>query len=487
MERQCRFSAVAMLRAISATELVKERPQFGQTIRPARGSVLASPEIASYDPNPDYFFHWLRDSSIVIDALRELFAEGAVGGEALEYFIDFIRFSLRLCRLDGRDLSRRIDFREAIDPAFLKHVRPESELEQIFGDRTLGEARYNPDGTLDVIKWGRPQNDGPALRALTLLRLCHLEAFRKRANETALKELLEFDLDYTLKHWREPCVDLWEEIFGRHYYTRIVQHAALADGSKWMAAMGDASRAEAYRAAAQEIGLSLDAHFDAQEGVYLTCLPQTRDAPGVPLARRLDIAVILGVIHAARTEGAHSVLDPKILATLARLERLFESEYQINRDRAPNSAPAMGRYAGDVYYSGGAYYFSTLGAAQFYFRFAEAIGKGAAIPVSNENRSLLAQMLAEAPEALTGQLLETKFRRRLFRAFYDRGDMFMAMVRAHTPATGELSEQFDQTNGGQTSAKNLAWSYAAFITAVASRRAAAAAMLDAGLFDQELK
>jgi len=29
---------------------------------------------------------------------------------------------------------------------------------------------------------------------------------------------------------------------------------------------------------------------------------------------------------------------------------------------------AMGRYAGDVYYSGGAYYFSTLAAAEFCFR-----------------------------------------------------------------------------------------------------------------------
>jgi GH15 family glucan-1,4-alpha-glucosidase len=37
----------------------------------------------------------------------------------------------------------------------------------------------------------------------------------------------------------------------------------------------------------------------------------------------------------------------------------------------------------------------------------------------------------------------------------------MAVVRAHTPASSELSEQFDQTNGAQTSAINLTWSYAA--------------------------
>ena len=95
------------------------------------------------------------------------------------------------------------------------------------------------------------------------------------------------------------------------------------------------------------------------------------------------------------------------------------------------AAPAMGRYAGDVYYSGGAYYFATLGAAEFYYRLAAA----------SRDRDLIA-----------------------------KGDSFMATVRAHTPASGELSEQFDRTTGAQTSAKNLAWSHAALITALAARR-----------------
>jgi glucoamylase len=479
MERQYRYSAAAMLRAISATRLIKERRHLGQTIRPARGSVLASPEIASYDPNPDYFFHWLRDSSIVMDALRELIAEQAIDEKALECFVDFIRFSLGLCRLDGRDLSRGADFRRAADPEFLKNIRSESELNQIFGDRALGEVRYNPDGTLDVIKWARPQNDGPALRALTVLRLLRLEAFQEYASEDSCKELLELDLDYTLRHWRETCLDLWEEISGSHYYTRIVQYAALDDGSKWMAAMSDTFRAENYRTASLEIGRRLDDHFDPREGVYLACMSGRHATPGISRARQLDISVILGAIHSGRLQGAHSVLDPKILATLAQLESLFAAEYRINRERAVNCAPAMGRYAGDVYYSGGAYYFSTLGAAQFYFSFAEALAKGATIPVSTENRSLLANMLAEPSDAFAAQSLGAQFRKRLYKAFLDRGDMFMEMVRAHTPATGELSEQFDQTNGSQTSAKNLAWSYAAFITAFLSRKLAKAAMRDA--------
>src|ERR1700736_5862063 len=79
IERQYRISAAAMLQSISAVHLVKERPGFGQTIRPAKGSVLASPAIASYDPDPDYFFHWLRDSAGVIDALRILIEDQTCG------------------------------------------------------------------------------------------------------------------------------------------------------------------------------------------------------------------------------------------------------------------------------------------------------------------------------------------------------------------------------------------------------------------------
>jgi len=57
---QARIAAAAMLAAISATHLVKDRPGFGQRIVPRPGSVLASPVPAAYDPDPDYFFHWFR-------------------------------------------------------------------------------------------------------------------------------------------------------------------------------------------------------------------------------------------------------------------------------------------------------------------------------------------------------------------------------------------------------------------------------------------
>jgi glucoamylase len=128
-------------------------------------------------------------------------------------------------------------------------------------------------------------------------------------------------------------------------------------------------------------------------------------------------------------------------ATLARLEALFDAAYPINHGRAAGRGPAMGRYAGDVYFSGGAYYFSTLGAAEFCYRVAALGGARGRDP----------------------------------RHWFERGDAYLATVRAYTPASGDLSEQFDQRSGAQTSAKHLAWSYAAFISCVSARRIAATA------------
>jgi glucoamylase len=112
---------------------------------------------------------------------------------------------------------------------------------------------------------------------------------------------------------------------------------------------------------------------------------------------------------------------------------LFDAAYQINRNRPVGRGPAMGRYDGDAYYSGGAYYFSTLGAAEFCFRAA-----------------------AGATEAAD---------------WIRRGDAYLETVRAYTPENGDMSEQFDQRTGAQTSARHLAWSYACFVSCVAARRA----------------
>ncbi|MGH6799981.1 MAG: glycoside hydrolase family 15 protein, partial [Methylocella sp.] len=80
--------------------------------------------------------------------------------------------------------------------------------------------------------------------------------------------------------------------------------------------------------------------------------------------------------------------------------------------------------------------------------------------------------LCAADHSLALPDLAPVHQKRHFEALLRRGDKFMATVAAYTPSSGELSEQFDQATGVQTSAKSLAWSHAALITAFARRKAA---------------
>ena len=106
IEAQYHHCAHQILRSISATDIIKQRPGFGLAVQAGVGSVVASPVLASYDPEPDYFFHWYRDASVVMDALRILYERGTLGDEALQLFEEFVRFSLGADQLDGRSYGR---------------------------------------------------------------------------------------------------------------------------------------------------------------------------------------------------------------------------------------------------------------------------------------------------------------------------------------------------------------------------------------------
>jgi glucoamylase len=471
IERQYRQAAAGMLPSLSAVSVVKHRPGFGQTVTPKKGSIVASPVLAAYDPDPDYFFHWFRDSAVIIDALRLIRADGLIApAAALEYFHDFVEFSLSLLTLEGSSLVTSSAWRAGVQPDFAKFIRTDADLGAVHGSLVSAEARANPDATLDISNWARPQHDGPPLRLLSVLRWVRDVTFEP-APGAAVAQLVRADIAFTRGRWRIPSFDIWEEEKGQHYYTLRVAAEALEEGARWLESRGgrggtqgdgtgDLEEARLCRADSQAILKTLDGYWLEDAGYYRSRVLEG----GAQTSKELDIAVIFAAIHGAGDAGAraggratahevvraaagataheaahavpHSVHDPRMQSTLSRLEALFDAEYPINRNRPAGRGPALGRYKGDVYYSGGAYYFSTLAAAEFCFRAAVGTHAGSA-----EGR-----------------------------VFVERGDGYLETVRTYTPASGDMSEQFDQKTGAQTSARHLAWSYAAFISSVVARR-----------------
>jgi glucoamylase len=425
IEHQAAISARKLAGAVSATHLTFHRPGFGQVVRPAKGSVLASPETTLGD-GPDYFFHWIRDAAAVMEAIRILAVRGPDAAAWTERFLDCVRFSLALGRLSGADLLRS-GVRARVTPDFQKFVRPEAEIAAVSGERVLGDVRYGADGTLDFIKWARPQHDGAALEALVAIRFWKND---RSSDPTALEELIKRDLDYSARHIADPCTDIWEEERGEHYYPRLVQCVALEAGTAWMADRGDAVSGERYLAAAEHLAPVLDGFWSAADGFYRSRMP----AEGVTASKALDVSTILAVLHAGRERGAHSVLDERVGETLKRLKSHFARAYPINHVRGIPFA--LGRYPGDRYFDGSAWYLASFAAAEYEYRRAYLL----------RDRSLVT-----------------------------RGDAILEAVRTVIPPSGELSEQFHPTTGAQLSARNLTWSYAAFLTAWDARKTALAA------------
>ncbi len=427
--RQARVSAANLERAISATHLCRRREGFGQIVVPAPGSVLASPEMADWDPEPDYFFHWLRNSAIVMYAVAGLM--GDAEGEADRarwrlHFGDFVSFSPALSRLDGPAFLARSRHRSATWADHQQFLRPDAEISALAGDAVLAEARFNPDGTIDITRWSRPQYDGPALRALACLR--YLAAGGAETDE--LRSLLRLDLAFTARHADHSCIGPWEEeeAQAHHYFTALVQLGALAHGRRW--AEADAA---VWQAAEDRLRAGLARRWSNRHGVYAAA----RDDPAGSPGDLVDAAELVAVVSAALPSGAHSADDPRVHATQAAIEDMFARTLPINRALPAGSAPALGRWRGDRYFGGGAWYPTTLAAAALcYMRACDP----------NQDGPALAR----------------------------RGDAYMATVQALTPADGSLSEQVDRSTGRPSSARHLSWSYAAFLEAARLRARALA-------------
>lgn len=425
IERQRGLAASKMQVSISPTGIVHQRPGFGLTIRPQPGAIVASPVLAAYDPEPDYFFHWYRDSAVVMDALRLLHEQG-LADSAVARFTEFVHFSLSLLQLDGRRLVKQPQWRGALAPTYVQYVRDDAELNALHGELISADTRVNADGSLDISKWARPQHDGPPLRALTLLQWLRT-SWLDTATRDATARLLRTDLQFTRDRAAMPCFDIWEEELGLHYYTLCVSAAALEQGGTWLRGAGEMDEATACEAQASTLRRRMQDYWLPEQGYIRSRVLSS----GERSRKELDIAVVLAAVHSALPGSDQALRDPHLLRTLDQLDGLFDRLYPINHGRPANRAAALGRYEGDVYYAGGAYFFSTLGAAEFCFRLAKS-----------------------APDAA---------------ALLARGDAYLETVRAYVPDSGDMAEQFDQRSGAPASARHLAWSYAAFISCVHAR------------------
>lgn len=375
----------------------------------AAGAIIAAKSRA----NPNYYYHWVRDAGITVEALLGVYPSLSRAEKKLliKQFEDYLAFS--------------------------------HKIQNTYTLSDLGEPKFNVDGSAFNDKWGRPQNDAPAMRAISLIHWANMlikegktdfVKSRMYAAEMPAVSPIKMDLEYVSHHWREASYDLWEEIKGTHFYTLMIERRALIEGAKLAYYLKDTGAADWYMKQGKEIEKVLQRFWDTKKGYIVETLDQV-DGYDYKYSN-LDTGVILGLLQGGMDDGFLSWDDPHVLATLEKIIQKFTEIYPINHQlNIPGIA--IGRYPEDQYngagFDGGnPWPLCTLAVAEALYRYAKIL--------TEQGQIEKAQQTAE------------------------EADQFVERVRYHAHLDGSLNEQIDRNTGYMTSVSDLTWNYAALLT-----------------------
>ncbi|CCA75132.1 probable glucan 1,4-alpha-glucosidase [Serendipita indica DSM 11827] len=400
------------------------------------GVVIASPSTS----DPDYLYTWTRDASLVF-----------------KYIVD--RFT------SGRDSS----LRTKIDN-FVGHVGRIQQVTNPSGTVStggLGEPKFMISEAAFTGEWGRPQRDGPALRATTLI--AYANWLRANSNTTHVQNVLwpiiSLDLNYVSNNWNSTTFDLWEEVSGASFFTTAAQHRALREGIALATALGaPSSTITAWTTQAQNLLCFLQTYWSPESGFIVANVDPINGA----IRSGKDANTVLTTIHtfdpaAGCDSSTFQPCSDKALANLKVYVDSFRSIYPINYGIASNAAVATGRYPEDVYYGGNPWYLTTFAVAEQLYRALQvwdAEGKG--IEVTSISLPFFQQFNSSATVTTipAGSASYTT----LTNAIKTFADGFALKGAQFVPSSGALAEQYARNDGTPVSAVDLTWSYASVLT-----------------------
>lgn len=213
----------------------------------------------------------------------------------------------------------------------------------------LGEPKFEVNFNPYSGGWGRPQRDGPALRAITMLTYIRqlIQQGKQSVASNLIWPVVANDLTYVAQYWNHTGFDLWEEIDGSSFFTTAVQHRAMVEGSAIAQALGKPHAG--YDAVAPEILCLLQSYWN--ESAIISNINVNNGRSGI------DLNSVLTSIHtfdpaAGCDDSTFQPCSSKALANHKVYVDSFRSIYGINAGLGPGKAANVGRYAEDVYQGG---------------------------------------------------------------------------------------------------------------------------------------
>ncbi|MBL7665730.1 MAG: glycoside hydrolase family 15 protein [Bacteriovoracaceae bacterium] len=393
------------------------------------GVVVASPSRR----DPDYFFHWVRDAALVMDSMLQL-------------------------NLKTLDANVKIRTKKILQD-YVVFSRENQITPTLTG---LGEPKFNVDGTAFNGPWGRPQNDGPALRANILISL-YFHAKDFELSEKLLGEMILTDLDYVVKEWKNPSFDYWEEVKGLHFVNFMAYARALDRGQEVIRRLGVSARP--YRDAYLEIQDSLRKFWDPNKQIVVATLDRVE---GVDYKHSgIDVATIIGSLYNESHARQFGPTSPQMQNTVLKMIDGFENMYPINHNS--NLATAIGRYPEDKYDGHGfgeghPWFLATHYTAEYFYRLGIDYNNAGKIEITEQNLEFFKRFTSfNEPQIIESD--DDRFAM-LLAEFAAHGDAFMARTQEHIGRNGHISEQYSRYNGYMRGAERLTWSYASQLTAV---------------------
>lgn len=197
----------------------------------------------------------------------------------------------------------------------------------------------------------------------------------------------------------------------------------------------------------------------------------------------IDVPSILASIHVFDPEApcddtSFQPCSEKALANHKIVTDSFREIFPMNKDVPAHKAVAVGRYPEDEYMGGNPWYLSNFAAAeQIYDALAQWKRQGKI--VITEVSYPFWQVHNSTAQLGTFESWTQDFKN-MIEMIGSYAENFMEVARKFTPSDGSLTEQFDKNNGKPQSARDLTWSYAAFISAYNARKGALPASWAAG-------
>ncbi|KAF9877776.1 glucan 1, 4-alpha-glucosidase-like protein [Colletotrichum karsti] len=401
------------------------------------GIVIASPDRT----DPPYFYTWTRDAGLVFKAVVDIFT-------------------------NSYDANLQINIQNYI--ASQARLQGVSNPSGGLGDGTgLGEPKFEVNLQPYTGAWGRPQRDGPALRAIAIIGYAKwlVKNGYSSTASSVLWPVIRNDLNYVAQYWNQTGFDLWEEVQGSSFFTVASQHRALVEGSALARSLG--LSCNACDAVAPQV-LCFMGRFWSSSGNYMIANINGNGRSG------RDANVILASIHnfdpAASCDAAtFQPCSDKALASHKVVVDSFRTIYTINNGISQANAIAVGRYPEDSYYGGNPWYLNTLAAAEQLYDALYVWKQQGSITVTSTSLAFFRDRLGSVSAGTYASGTSTYTS--LINAVSAYADGFMNVVATYAQTNGSLAEQFSRSNGQPLSADDLTWSYAAFLTA-AQRRAA---------------